>query len=123
MRRTMATWALASLIAVAVLYLLTDLLRTGPTGSLDVIELAETVPVASRATTTIPSANLRPANTTVHTANEGEDGDRGPARLDGGDDERGDDGATGLTPPFETGNDDDDDNDSRDDDDGGEDDH
>jgi hypothetical protein len=109
MRRTLATWALASLIAVAVLYLLADLLRTGPTGSLDVIELAETVPVPSRATTTIPSAN------------EGEEGNRGPALPDGRDDERGDDGAT-RTRPFETGNDEDDDNDSGDDDDGSDDD-
>jgi hypothetical protein len=98
MRRTLATWALAPLISVAVLYLLAGLLRTGPTGSLDVIELAETVPVPSRATNTTPSANLRPANTTAYTANEaGEsEGDRGPALLDRGDDERGDDGATGF---------------------------
>jgi hypothetical protein len=121
MRRTLAIWALASLIAVAVLYLLADLLRTGPTGSLDVIELAETVPVPSRATT-IPSANVRPANTTVHTANEGEEGDRGAALPDGGDDEPGDDEATRLTRPFETGNDDDDHNDGGDDDDGSDDD-
>jgi hypothetical protein len=121
MRRTLATWALASLIAVAALYLLADLLRTGPTGSLDVIELAETVPVPSRATT-IPSANVRPANTTVHTANKGEEGDRGPALPNGRDDERGDDEATRLTRPFETGNDDDDDSDSGDDDDGRDDD-